>query len=62
MGYFSLDQEGEWAVGIRSGLLTDQGLTLWGGAGIVAASQPTTELQETTHKMQSLLSIFQIKD
>ncbi|WEV59855.1 isochorismate synthase [Bifidobacterium sp. ESL0728] len=62
VGYLSLDQEGEWAVGIRSGLLTDQELTLWGGAGIVKASQPASELQETTHKLQSLLSIFQIKD
>ncbi|UQS84140.1 isochorismate synthase [Bombilactobacillus thymidiniphilus] len=62
IGYLTLAQTGEWAVNIRSGLLKEQTLTLWAGAGIVADSDPTSELQETSNKLKSLLLAFNVKD
>ncbi|CAN5604048.1 isochorismate synthase [soil metagenome] len=43
----------EFAVGIRSGLLEGQKLTLYAGAGIVAGSDPSTEWDETEAKLSA---------
>ena len=50
--------DGEWVVAIRCAELAADGSTLqaYGGGGIVAASDPRTELDETTAKLRTLLN------
>ena len=50
--------DGEWVVAIRCAELSADGHTLqaYGGGGIVAASDPRTELDETTAKLRTLLN------
>lgn len=62
IGYFSLDHEGEFVVGIRSALLTDNKLFAYAGCGIVEGSDPETEFQETELKLQVILSFFDEKN
>ncbi|GAB2719446.1 isochorismate synthase [Nocardia thraciensis] len=49
--------DGEWVVAIRCAELSADGRTVraFGGGGIVAASDPATELDETTAKLRTLL-------
>jgi len=46
---------GRWAVGIRSAELDGARARLWAGVGIVADSDPATELEETRAKLQAML-------
>jgi isochorismate synthase len=46
---------GSWAVGIRSAELAGTEATLWAGVGIVADSDPQSELEETRAKLQAML-------
>ncbi|WP_051378719.1 isochorismate synthase [Derxia gummosa] len=55
VGWCDASGDGEWAVTIRCAALRDDEVTLYAGAGIVAASQPERELAETTAKMQTML-------
>ncbi|MEU0545154.1 isochorismate synthase [Nocardia sp. NPDC005978] len=57
VGWCDAGGDGEWAVAIRSAELAADGLTLraFGGGGIVAASDPHTELVETTAKLRTFL-------
>ncbi len=48
----------EIAVGIRSGLIEDQMLTIFGGAGIVKGSDAEEEWKETGLKMQPFLKVI----
>ena len=48
----------EFAVAIRSVLLTPDALRLYAGAGIVAGSQPEAEWQELDDKLANLLSLL----
>ena len=48
----------EFAVAIRSVLLTQDCLRLYAGAGIVAGSQPESEWQELDDKLDNLLSLL----
>lgn len=48
----------EFAVAIRSGLVEDNQLSLFSGAGIVQGSQPEQEWQEIEHKIGSFIQIF----
>ncbi|MEC8594314.1 MAG: chorismate-binding protein, partial [SAR324 cluster bacterium] len=43
----------EFAVGIRSGVLERDSLTVYTGAGIVEGSDPDREWQELDHKLRS---------
>ena len=52
IGYLSRVQS-EFAVGIRSGVLQGQALTVHTGAGIVEGSDPAREWQELEHKLRS---------
>ena len=52
IGYFSKHQS-EFAVGIRSGVLEGDSLTVYTGAGIVEGSDPHREWQELDHKLRS---------
>jgi isochorismate synthase len=57
VGWVDAQGDGEWMIGIRSALLHTDGeaITLHGGAGIVADSDPVAETAETDHKLSSVL-------
>jgi menaquinone-specific isochorismate synthase len=57
IGWMSKDAA-EFAVGIRSALVCDKELHLFGGAGIVAKSNPDLEWEETGHKMANFTRIL----
>ncbi|MBT0724624.1 isochorismate synthase [Rosenbergiella sp. S61] len=49
---------GEWVVTIRCAQLSQQQVTLFAGAGIVPASDPLSEWQETGTKLSTMLKAF----
>ena len=55
VGWFDGDGNGEFAVGIRSGVATDDAVTLFAGNGIVADSDPTEEWEEVQLKFRPIL-------
>lgn len=55
VGWVDATGDGSYAVGIRSGLLSGRSLRLFAGAGIVAASDPESELIETEAKLATML-------
>ena len=55
VGWVDAAGDGSYAVGIRSGLLSGNALRLFAGAGIVAASDPESELIETEAKLATML-------
>ncbi|MEU3274371.1 isochorismate synthase [Saccharomonospora sp. NPDC006951] len=55
VGWMDVDGDGEWAVTIRCAELTGSAMRLYAGGGIVAGSDPVTELDETSAKFQTLL-------
>lgn len=56
IGWMDCNGEGEVVVGLRSALSDTRGLTVCGGAGIVAGSQSDDELAETELKMDAMLA------
>jgi len=59
LGWVNAAGDGDFAVAIRSGLFDENGATLFGGAGIVADSEPQKEWDETGLKMRFLLDALQ---
>lgn len=59
LGWVNAAGEGDFAVAIRSGLFRGESVTLFGGAGIVAHSDPQKEWDETGLKMRFLLEALQ---
>jgi menaquinone-specific isochorismate synthase len=57
VGYLG-KRESEFAVAIRCGLLQEDILHLYAGAGIVKGSRPQEEWQEVDHKLKNFLKIF----
>jgi isochorismate synthase len=55
-GWTDLDGSGEFAVAIRSALLSDRMASLFAGSGIVADSVPSAEFEETCLKLRPMLS------
>ena len=55
IGWFDADGDGEFAVGIRSGIATDESVTLFAGNGIVADSDPDAEWEEVNLKFRPIL-------
>jgi isochorismate synthase EntC len=55
VGYVQSDGDGEFAVALRSALLSGPHATAWAGAGIVAGSQPMAEFTETELKLRTVL-------
>lgn len=49
----------DFAVGIRSALLTPQGATVFAGGGIVPGSDPDAEYDETERKASSMLALLE---
>ena len=56
VGWVNMQGGGEFGVAIRSALVRERTAVLYAGAGIVAGSDPDTELAETRLKLQPLLS------
>lgn len=59
VGWFNAKGNGEFAVGIRSGLFTEDKAHFFAGCGIVANSQPDMEWKETNLKLKPMLSALQ---
>ncbi len=55
VGWFDAAGDGEFAVGIRSGVASDETVTLFAGNGIVADSDPTDEWEEVQLKFRPIL-------
>ncbi|MDG5759405.1 isochorismate synthase [Natronococcus sp. A-GB1] len=55
IGWFDADGDGEFAVGLRSGVATDETVTLFAGNGIVADSDPDEEWEEVQLKFRPIL-------
>ncbi|THE64998.1 isochorismate synthase [Salinadaptatus halalkaliphilus] len=55
IGWFDGDGDGEFAVGLRSGVATDETVTLFAGNGIVADSDPAEEWDEVQLKFRPVL-------
>jgi isochorismate synthase EntC len=56
VGWVDADGDGCWAVGIRSAHIEGRQARLMAGVGIVAESDPQTELAETDLKLQPMLA------
>jgi isochorismate synthase len=55
VGWVDADGDGEWAVAIRCAEVAGTSMRLYAGGGIVPASDPQAELDETSAKFQILL-------
>ena len=58
VGWCDDEGNGEWVVTIRCAQLSQHQVTLFAGAGIVAASDPLSEWQETGTKLKTMLRAF----
>ncbi len=56
IGWLDSNGDGEFAVGIRSGLLQGKEASLFAGCGIVGNSDPISEYKETQMKLRPMLS------
>lgn len=59
VGWLNSKGMGEFAVGIRSGLLTEKNIHFYAGCGIVSDSNPAAEWEETNLKLKPMLSALQ---
>jgi isochorismate synthase len=55
VGWVDADGNGTWAIALRCALLSRDRATLYAGAGIVAASDPAEEIDETDRKFRASL-------
>ena len=55
IGWQDGDGDGEWVVGVRCAEVAGRTLRIFGGAGIVAGSDPAAEVRETAAKMRTVL-------
>ena len=62
VGWFDAAGDGEFVVGLRSGLVADREAWVHAGAGIVAGSRADRELAETRLKQRVLLRAFGLSD
>jgi menaquinone-specific isochorismate synthase len=62
IGYFNLNDEGEFVIGIRSALLHEKKLFAYAGCGILEGSDPDKEFEETELKLNAILSFFNAKN
>ncbi len=58
VGWMDGAEDGEFCVALRSALLRDRTARLFAGGGIVADSDPATELAETELKLEALLPLL----
>ena len=55
VGWIGADGDGEWAIALRGGQLSDGEVRAFAGCGIVAESEPSAELAETDLKFQPII-------
>jgi len=55
VGWVDADGNGVWAIALRCALLSGDRATLYAGAGIVGASEPDDEVDETDRKFRAFL-------
>ena len=55
VGWVDAEGDGEWAIALRCAVLRGDRATLFAGAGIVADSEPSLELDETERKFRAFL-------
>ncbi|MGH2629106.1 MAG: isochorismate synthase [Actinomycetota bacterium] len=55
VGWMDAAGDGEWAIALRCARLDGERATLFAGAGIVAASEPSAEIDETDRKFRAFL-------
>ena len=58
LGWFNLENEGEFIVGLRSALMRGKSIRAFAGCGIVAGSESLSEFNETELKFRPILSLF----
>ena len=58
VGWVDINGNGEFAVGIRSAQIREQEARLYAGVGLVADSDPESELAETKQKLKTMISAF----
>jgi isochorismate synthase len=58
VGWMDATEDGEFCVGLRSGVLRDRDAHLFAGVGVVAGSDPAAELAETETKLEALLPLL----
>jgi menaquinone-specific isochorismate synthase len=58
-GWVDRHGDGDAVVVLRSAYLEADSAVLWAGAGVVAASEPATELAETELKLQTMLEVLE---
>ncbi len=56
VGWMDADGNGEWVVTIRCGLIQQNSIRLYAGAGIVQGSDPAAEFNETEAKLNTMLT------
>lgn len=61
IGYFNLDDEGEFIVAIRSALYIQNKVYAYAGVGILEESDPEIEFKETELKLKTILNFFDDK-
>lgn len=61
MGWSDAHGNGAWSVNVRCGRIHDQFARLYAGAGIVQASQPELELDETAAKFKTMFNALGLK-
>lgn len=59
IGWFNFNNEGEFAVAIRSALIKGKTVYAFAGCGIVKGSDPETEFEESELKLKPILSLFE---
>ena len=62
VGYVDGSGDGRWMVGIRAVLIDGRRVRLTAGVGVVAGSQPETELAEVGLKLRSVLDALDVED
>ena len=58
IGWFNLEENGEFVVALRSALAVNNKIIAFAGNGIVDDSNPETEFKETELKLKTILSLF----
>ena len=58
IGWMDVNGDCEWALVLRAGVLHADRATMFAGAGIVAASDPASELRETATKMMTFTAVL----
>ena len=58
IGWFNFNDEGDFAVAIRSALSTNNRVIAFAGCGIVEDSDPESEFKETELKLKTIMSLF----